>query len=380
MDFEFTEEQEMFRVAIRDFAEKEIAPLVDEAEEKETFPPGLYLGLGKMGYLGVRYPVELGGGGLGEMGSCIALEEIARVSYGISMGVSNTIGSVKTILVVGTEAQKRDYLIPVIKGEKVASFGLTEPNAGSDAASIETKAVRDGDCYILNGTKMFITNGTICDFTVIAAYTDKSKGARGGVSLFIVDKDTPGFSHSKLHKFCARSSGTAELSLEDCRVHKDKMIGEEGKGFPYLMELLGGSRISHSARSLGLAQAAYEASLKYAQERVQFGRPIVKFQAIAFKLARMAMQLEAGYWMTYHAAWLFDQGKDCLKEAAMVKLFTSEMAQYVTSEAMQIHGGAAILEESPVARYLRDARLGTITEGTSEIQQLLISRQLGIPR
>lgn len=378
MDFDFAKEQQMFRDAIRSFAEKEIAPLVSEAEEKEKFPVELFSKMGRLGYLGVRYPVEYGGGGMGEIGNCIALEEIARISFGISVGIGNTVGSARVIYTHGNEAQKQEYLVPVIKGEKIAAFGLSEPNAGSDAAAIQSTAVREQDKYILNGNKIFITNGTICDFVITAAYTDKTKGPRGGVSLFIVNKDTPGFSRRKLYKFCARSSETAELTFENCPVPEENLIGEEGRGFPYLMEILGGARISHSARSLGLAQAAYESSLQYAQERVQFGQPIAKFQAIAFKLARIAMEIQAARWLTYNAAWLFDQGRECLKEAVMAKLFASEVSQRVTSEAMQIYGGYALMEESPIQRYFRDARFNTITDGTSEIQQIIIARRIGI--
>ena len=379
MNFELTEEQKMFQEAIRSFAEKEIAPLVDEAEKTSSFPVQLFPKMGTLGYLCVRYPTEYGGAGIGKIGDCIAVEEVAYHSVGIAAGIMVQSGIGTTAIYArGNEEQKQKYLVPAIRGHKIAAFGLTEPNAGSDAAAIETTATRKNGKYILNGTKIFITNGSFCDFVLVAAYTDKSKGARGGVSLLIADKDTPGFNRSRLHKFCARSGEVAELTFEDCAVPEENLVGEEGKGFRYLMESLTGGRISHASRSLGLARAAYDASLTYAQERVQFGQPIAKFQVNAFKLARMAMDIEAARWLIYYAAWLYDQDKPHVKEAAMAKLFASEVAIRVTTEALQIHGGFGLMEESVVQRYFRDARLATITEGTSEIQQLVISREIGI--
>lgn len=379
MDFDFSEEQRMFKEAIHSFAEKEISPLVDEAEKTATFPLQLFPKMGELGYLCVRYPAEYGGAGIGKIGDCISVEEVSYFSVGIAAGtmVQGGIGT-SAIYARGSEDQKQKYLVPAITGQRIAAFGLTEPNAGSDAASIETIATKRNGKYVLNGTKMFITNGNICDFVVVAAYTDKSKGARGGVSLFVVEKGTPGFTRSKLHKFCARSGEIAELTFEDCAVPEENLIGEEGRGFPYLMETLMGGRISHAARSLGLARAAYDESLEYAKARVQFGQPIAKFQTNTFKLARMAMELEAARWLVYYAAWLYDQDKPYVKEAAMAKLYASEVAAHITTEALQINGGYGLMEESVVQRYFRDARLGTITEGTSEIQQLVISREIGI--
>lgn len=379
MNFELTEEQKMFQEAIRSFAEKEIAPLVDEAEKTSSFPVQLFPKMGTLGYLCVRYPTEYGGAGIGKIGDCVAVEEVAYHSVGIAAGIMVQSGVGTTAIYArGNEEQKQKYLVPAIRGHKIAAFGLTEPNAGSDAAAIETTATKKNGKYILNGTKIFITNGSFCDFVLVAAYTDKSKGARDGVSLLIADKDTPGFNRSRLHKFCARSGEVAELNFEDCAVPEENLVGEEGKGFRYLMESLTGGRISHASRSLGLARAAYDASLTYAQERVQFGQPIAKFQVNAFKLARMAMDIEAARWLIYYAAWLYDQDKPHVKEAAMAKLFASEVAIRVTTEALQIHGGFGLMEESVVQRYFRDARLATITEGTSEIQQLVISRGIGI--
>jgi len=379
MDFEFSEEHKMLRQTIRDFAEKEIAPLVEEAEAKEQFPVQLLPRMGELGYLCLSYPAKYGAAGMGMVGECIALEELAKVSVGITSGIMVQGGiSTEAILAHGTEEQKQKYLVPSIKGQKIGAFGLTEPNAGSDAAALESTAVMKSDKYIINGNKIYITNGSICDYVLAAAYTDKSLGARGGISLFIVERDTPGFSSKKMNKFCAHSADTGEVTFEDCAVPAENLVGEEGRGFPYLMESLDAGRISHSARSVGLAQVAYEAALDYVQQRVQFGQPIYKFQANSFKLARMAMEIEAARWLMYRAAWLYDQGTHRLKEAAMTKLFASEVAQRVTSDAMQLHGGVALMSESPVQRYFRDARLGTITEGTSEIQEIVISRAIGL--
>lgn len=378
MDFESSEYEKMFRQAIRNFAEKEIAPLIEEYEKNESFPLEIFSMMGNLGYLCPRYPAEYGGAGMGKIGDCICLEEVAFFSVGITSSLIAQGGlSTSTLYLQGSEQQKEYYLVPSIKGQKIAAFGLTEPNAGSDITAIETTATRKNGNYVLNGTKTFITNGTICDFVVIAAYTDKNKGPRNGISLLIIDKGTRGFNTSKLHKFCGRSSDTAELSFDDCVITEDKLIGEEGQGLFYIMDVLCGGRISHAARSLGLARAAYDASLKYAKEREQFGRPISKFQINAFKLARMAMEIEAAHWLTYHAAWLFDHGKPCVREASIAKLFASEVVVHVTTEAMQIHGGYSLVEDSVVQRYFRDARLATITEGTSEIQQIIISREIG---
>lgn len=379
MDFEFGEEHKMFREVIRSFAEKEIAPLVEEAEAKEKFPLELFPQMGSLGYLCVRYPAKYGAAEMGKMAECIMVEETARICAGIAAGLMIQSGlGTSLICDHGSEAQKQKYLVPAIKGQKIGAFALTEPNAGSDAAAIETKATKEKNGYLLNGVKTFITNGPIADFASVAAYTDKGKGPRAGVSVFMVEKGPPGFTARKLYKLGNRSAETGELTFDNCWIPRENLVGEEGKGFPYLMEGLAGGRISHSARSLGVAQAALEASLKYAKERVQFGQPIGKFQAISFKLARMAMELEAATWLAYHSAWLYDQGKKAMKEAAMAKLFASEMVLNVTSEACQINGGYGYMMDSPVQRYFRDARLYTITEGTSEIQQLVIARELGL--
>jgi alkylation response protein AidB-like acyl-CoA dehydrogenase len=281
------------------------------------------------------------------------------------------------ILVHGTEEQKQKFLVPAAKGDKIAAYGLTEANAGSDAAAIETTAKKEGNNYIVNGSKIYITNGQICDFITLAVSTDKSKGSRG-ISTLIVEKDTPGFSVTKMRKLGHHSAATGQLFFDNCRVPGDNLIGEEGRGYKYMLEALNGARISHSARSLGTAQAAFEASLNYAKERVQFGQPIGKFQAISFKLARMATELEAARWLLYRAAWLYDQGEDCRKESSMTKIFSSEIAIRIAEEAMRIHAGAGYLTDSVIQRYFRDAILYHTTEGTTEIQEMLISRALGL--
>ena len=378
MDFEFSEEHSMFRQAIRDFAENEVAPIVDQAEENETCPTELFSKMGKLGYLCPGFPTEYGGGGLGEIGTCIMVEELARVCSGITSGLMVQSGlSTLPILDHGSEEQKQKFVVPAIKGEKIFAYGLTEPNAGSDAAAIETTAKRDGNQYILNGSKIYITNGQICDYVTLAVSTDRSQGSRG-ISTIVVEKGAPGFSTNKMRKLGHHSAATAELVFEDCRVSCDNLIGEEGRGFRYMLEALNSARISHSARSLGLTEAAFEASLKYAKERKQFGQPIGSFQAISFKLARMATEIEAAKWLLYRVAWLYDQGEECRKEAPMTKAFSSEVAIRIAEEAMRIHAGAGYLAESPIQRYFRDAILYHITEGTTEVQELIISRQLGL--
>ncbi len=378
MDFELNEEHKMFKAAIREFVEKEVVPLVKEAEETETFPVQLFKKLGNQGFLCPGYPEEYDGGGLGKIGDCILVEELTRVCDGIGMAIMVQGGlGTYSLLAYGTEKQKQKYLKPAIKGEKIAAYGLTEPNAGSDAGAIETTAKRDGDCYIINGTKIYITNSPICDFLVVAASTDRSKGT-GGISTFVIDRDTPGFTVSKMRKLGVHSAATGELVFEDCRVPAENLLGEEGRGYKYMLEALNGARISHAARSLGTAEAAFEASLEYAKQRTQFGQPIGRFQAIAFKISTLATQIEAARSFVYRVAWMYDQGNDCRKEGPMVKFFCSELAIRAAEETMRIHAGAGYLAESTVQRYFRDAILGHTTEGTTEIQQLIIARELGL--
>ncbi|MBI2849263.1 MAG: acyl-CoA dehydrogenase family protein [Chloroflexi bacterium] len=379
MDFSFNEEQRMFQRAIRDFAHQVIAPLVDEAEETETFPIRLLRQAGDLGYLCIRYPEEYGGAGVGKVTECIYTEELHKVCMGIAtvLMVHGSLGTFP-IYYQGTEGQKQKYLVPAIRGEKISAFGLTEPNAGSDILSIETTAHREGNTYVINGTKTFITNAIIADYTVVAAYTDKSK-KRAGISLFIVDKGTPGFTVAKkLKKMGTHSADTGELVFDNCRIPSENLIGGEGAGFDNIIATLHGGRILFGARALGVGQAVFDMALQYARERKQFGRPIGKFQAIQFKLASMATAIEATRSITYRVAWMYDRGLPSMKEASMAKLFGSEMAQRVTWEAMQIFGGAGYMRELPIERFFRDARLLAITEGTSEIQQVIIASELGL--
>ena len=380
MDFELTEEHRIFRDMIRQFAEKEIAPLVDEAEETGVFPKQLFKMMGDQGFLCPRYPEELGGGGGDKITECIMVEELNRVCPGIAAGIM-ALGGLATqpIYRYGSEEQKQKYLIPAIKGDKIGAFGLTEPDVGSDAASLKTRAMRDGDGYVINGTKMFITNGPICDYVIVAAYTDPTKRGQG-INLFIVDKGTPGFTVSKkLDKVGNKSAETAELVFEDCRVPAKQMIGEsEGGGFRQLDDTLVSGRITYGSRCTGTAQAAYDLSVEYARNRIQFGKPIIQFQATRFKLAEMAMNIDIMRSYTYRVAALYDMGKPVRKEAAMVKLFTAETVQKILADSMQIHGGYGYMMEYPIQRFWRDGRLFTVTEGTSEIQRLVICKELGL--
>jgi len=338
MDFSFTSEQKMLRNTIRQFAEKEITPLIEEAEAKHQFPKEILPKMGKVGLLGVSFPAEYGGSGdenvsIRKINECIVLEEMSRVCAGISFGVQTAaVGAPNYILRdFGSEDQKQKYLVPSIKGEKIGAFSLTEPDAGSDAANIKTTAVKEGDFYVLNGTKIFCSGGNIADYITVAAYTDKEKGIKGGMSVIIVEKGTPGFTvGQKFMKLGHRSAENVELIFEDCRVPQENIVGEEGGGWPLLMSALNESRISDSARAVGVAQAAYEAALTYAKERNQFGKPIGQFQAVGFKLARMRMLLDAARTLTHRAAWHLGQKKDVRLEISTARLFAAEMVSSVT--------------------------------------------------
>lgn len=378
MYFELTEEHRIFREAIKAFAENEIAPLVDEAENKGVFPKQLFRKMGSLGYLCPRYPVELGGGGGDKITECIMAEELNRVNAGIAASLMVQGGlSTQPIYRFGTQEQKEKFLLPAIKGEKIGAFALTEPDSGSDAASIKTKAVSDGEVYIIKGTKIFITNGPICDYAVVAAYTDPERRGEG-ISLFVIERETPGFLVSrKLDKVGNRSIETGELVFEDCRVPAENLVGGvEGGGFKMIADTLISGRITYGGRCTGTAQAAYDLTLRYAKERIQFGRPIAKFQSTQFKLAEMAMHIDIMRSYTYRVAWMYDQGKNVRKESSMVKLFTAETLQKILSDSMQIHGGYGYMMEYPIQRHWRDGRLFTITEGTSEIQRLVIANEI----
>ncbi len=379
MDFDLSDEQRIFQKAIRDFAEKEIAPLVEKAEEEECFPLELFLQMGRLGYLGIRYPEVYGGSGADKVSECIWAEELFRVCRGIatSLFAHSHLGTFP-LFALGTEEQKARFLGPAVRGEKIAAFALTEPNAGSDIQSIESRATKSGNAYLLRGSKMFVTNGTFADFVLVAAYTDRTKGFEG-ISLFAVEKETKGVLVSrKLKKEGSRSSETAELIFEDCLIPEENLVGGREGAFRDILKTLVEGRVAIAAGAVGVARAAFEAALQYAKERVAFGRPIGQFQAIGFKLADMATWIEIARTMIYRVAWMIDQKRTCTAEASMAKLFATEMAEKVTNEAMQIFGGYSQMREFPVGRYWRDARQLKIGEGTSEIQRRIICHQLGL--
>jgi alkylation response protein AidB-like acyl-CoA dehydrogenase len=379
LSFAFTEEQDDLRQMVREFAKAEVEPLVEEAERKEKFPVEIMPKLGELGLLGIVFPEEYGGIGADKITECIFIEEMSKVCAGIIMSVDAHVDlSTFPIYKFGTEAQKDAYLPACIAGEKIGAYAITEPNTGSDAAGLATRAEKVGDGYVINGRKNFITNGTICDYCLVAAYTDRS--SRGeGISVFIVDRDTPGFEVTrKLEKMGHRSSDTAELVFEDCRVPEEALLGGKEGAFGALMAALITGRISLGVKSAAIAEAAFDAACQYAKEREAFGRPLSKLQAIRFKLAEMATKIEAAKSLAYKAAWLYSTGRPCVKEASMAKYYSAEVADYVCREAVQIHGGYGYIVEYPVERYFRDAKLASITEGTSEIQQLIIGRELGL--
>jgi len=379
LDFHLTEEQKLYQTTIRTFCEKELRPIAEKIDKEEYFPWELYKKMGKQGLMGMTVPKKYGGAGIDRMSYMIALEEISRFcgSTGITVEAHNSLG-VGHIYERGTEAQRKKYLPRLIKGEAIAAWALSEPNAGSDAASVQTTAVRDGDGWILNGTKQFITSGDIAEVVTVMAKTDKTQGAKG-ISAFIVEKDTPGFRVGQLEdKLGLRGSRTAELVLENCHVPQENLLGEENLGFIGAMNILDRGRTAIGAMAVGIARGALEDSLQYAKKREQFGRPIGKFQAIQWKLADMATEIDAARLLVYRAAFLEDQGERFTKEAAMAKLFGSEMAMRATRQAIQIHGGYGFMRDLPLERYFRDIKLCEIGEGTSEVQRMVIARQLGI--
>ena len=379
MDFNLGEEEKMLQKAIRDFAGKEIAPIVDEYEEKEEFPVEVARKLGKLGYLWPSAPIEYGGAGMSKICDAIVREETARVCAGIAQCLGPDIAP-DIIRRHGNEEQKRKYLVPTITGEKIGAYGLTEPDAGSDAASIKTTAVRRDEYYIVNGDKCFITRGNICDYVTLMAMTDKSKGYRG-MSCMIVDRGTPNFSSTKLHKMGIHSSDTAMLAFQDSPVPVGNLVGEEGRGFNYTLEALDYNRLDYAAMTVGLAQAAYEAALDYAKTREQFGQPIGKQERISFAIADMATMIKAARWQVYYACWLSDHVESNMEfseDAAMAKLFAGKVCMWVTQEALQIYGGHGLMMDSPVQRYARDARFYGLMAGSLEMCQLVIGRRIGL--
>jgi len=378
VDFRFTDEQQQLRRSVREFAEGEIAPHVMEWDEASHFPLEIIPKLGEMGLLGVIFPEQYGGAGLGYTEYVIAIEELARVdgSVGLIVAAHNSLCS-NHIFKFGSEAQKKKYLAPLAQGRKIGAWSLTEPEAGSDAGGTRTTAVRDGGHWVLNGAKTFTTNGHYADVCVAMAVTDKTKGSHG-ISAFILEKGMAGFRPGKKeNKLGMRASDTSEVIFSDCRVPKENMLGPEGEGFIGSLKILDGGRISIAALGLGMAQGALEAATQYAKQRKQFGQPISEFQAIQFKLADMATEVEAARLLVYQAAWLADQGSSRFtREASMAKLFASEVAVRVANECVQIHGGYGFIKDYPAEKYYRDVKLCTIGEGTSEIQKLVIARQL----
>ena len=377
MDLGFTPEQQHLRKSIREFCEAEIKPHVMEWDESQHFPIDVFKRLGKLGVLGAVFPEDLGGSGYSYVDYSIVMEEIARVDPSIALSVAAHVSlCANHIYLAGDDEQKKRYLPKLTSGEWIGCWSLTEPEAGSDAGGTRTKAVVDGESWVLNGGKTFTTNAQVADVCVAMAMTDRSASAHG-ISAFILEKDTPGFKVGKKeNKLGMRCSPTGEVLFADCRLPASQLCGKRGEGFVDSLRILDGGRISIAALSVGLAQGAYEAALKYSKQRKQFSRFISEFQAIQHKLADMATEIDAARLLTLRAAWLKDSGASVNKESAMAKLFASESAVRVANEALQIHGGYGFIKDYPVEKFYRDVKLCTIGEGTSEIQKLVIARQL----
>ena len=374
MNFGLTREQELVRQMVREFAVNEVKPIAAEIDETERFPMENVKKMGELGMMGIPFPKELGGAGGDVLSYIISVEELSKVC-----GTTGVILSAHTSLCAsliyenGTPAQKEKYLVPLAKGEKIGAFGLTEPGAGTDAAGQQTTAVLDGDNYILNGSKIFITNGGVADTFIVFAMTDKSQGTRG-ISAFIVEKGFPGFSIGKKEdKLGIRASSTTELIFENCIVPKENLIGKEGKGFGIAMKTLDGGRIGIAAQALGIAEGAYEETIKYMKERKQFGRPLSAFQGLQWMIAEMETKIEAAKLLVYKAAWLKQNKLPYSVDAAKAKLFAAEVAMDVTTKAVQLHGGYGYTKEYPVERMMRDAKITEIYEGTSEVQKMVIA-------
>ena len=377
MDFVLSKEQEMARGLFRQFAETEAKPLAQEIDETERFPIETVKKMQKYGFMGIPFAKEFGGQGCDSLTYAICVEELSRVcgTTGVIVSAHTSLGA-EPINKFGTPEQKEKYLIPLAKGEKLGAFGLTEPGAGTDAAGQQTKAVLEGNHYVLNGSKIFITNGGQADIYIIFAMTDKSKGTKG-ISAFIVEKDFPGFSiGTKEKKMGIRGSSTTELIFENCIVPKENLLGQEGKGFGIAMTTLDGGRIGIAAQALGLAQGAFDETVAYVKERKQFGRSIAKVQNTQFQLADMKTKIEAARLLVYNAAKAKDTKKRFSVEAAMAKLYAAEVAMEVTTKCVQLHGGYGYTREYPVERMMRDAKITEIYEGTSEVQRMVISGDL----
>ncbi|HDR4518402.1 TPA: acyl-CoA dehydrogenase AcdA [Bacillus cereus] len=377
MHFKLSEEHEMIRKMVRDFAKNEVAPTAAERDEEERFDRELFDQMAELGLTGIPWPEEYGGIGSDYLAYVIAIEELSRVcaSTGVTLSAHTSLAG-WPIFKFGTEEQKQTFLRPMAEGKKIGAYGLTEPGSGSDAGGMKTIAKRDGDHYVLNGSKIFITNGGIADIYVVFALTDPESKQRG-TSAFIVESDAPGFSVGKKEsKLGIRSSPTTEIMFEDCRIPVENLLGEEGQGFKIAMQTLDGGRNGIAAQAVGIAQGALDASVAYARERHQFGKLIAAQQGIGFKLADMATDVEAARLLTYQAAWLESEGLPYGKESAMSKVFAGDAAMKVTTEAVQVFGGYGYTKDYPVERYMRDAKITQIYEGTQEIQRLVISRML----
>ena len=379
MDFRLTGDQTLLRRSVREFAETEIRPHVREWDETQHFPLELVPKLGALGLLGIQVPEQYGGAGMSALDYCICIEELARVDPSVALSVAAHNGLCSShILMFGAEAQKTRFLTPLARGDKVGAWGLTESTSGSDAAGMRTTAVRAGSCWVLNGSKTFTTHGRVGDIMVTMAVTDRAAGTKG-ISAFIVEKGTPGMTPGKKEdKLGMRASDTSEVLFENCRIPSDQLLGEEGRGFVNTMQVLDAGRIGIAALSVGLAQGAYEAALKYSQERKAFGKPIAGFQAIQWKLADNATRIEAARLLTYRAAYLKDRDRQARTtlESSMAKLYASEIAVRAAEDCVQIHGGYGFVKDYPAEKFFRDVKLTTIGEGTSEIQRLVIARQL----
>jgi len=377
MDFRLSDDQELLRQTVREFAEAEMRPHVMEWDEAQHFPMDLLPKLADLGLMGIQFPEEFGGAAMSSVDYCICIEELARVCPAIALSVAAHNGLCTShIAMFGTDAQKAQYLPRLVRGEVLGAWGLTEASAGSDAAGMRTTAARSGQCWVINGSKNFITHGKIGGVMVVIAITDRTKGHRG-ISAFIVEQGTTGMSAGKKeNKLGMRASDTSEVVFQDCRIPSANLLGEEGQGFINTLQVLDAGRIGIAALAVGLAQGAYEAALKYAKERHQFGQPISAFQAIQWKLADNATRIEAARLLTYRAAYLKDQGQRTTRESSMAKLYASEIAVKAADDCVQIHGGYGFVKDYPAEKYFRDVKLVTIGEGTSEIQRLVIARQL----
>ncbi len=377
MDFRPTDQQRVLRRAIREFAETEIKPFVREWDEAQAFPRSLVAKMAALGLMGIQFPEQYGGAAMSSIDYCICIEELARIDPAVSLSVAAHNGLCAShVAMFGTEAQKERYLVPLATGAWVGAWGLTEPTAGSDAARIRVSAARDGDGWVINGTKTFITHGSIGDVIVAMAVTDKSRAHRG-ISAFIVEQGNPGMSAGrKEDKLGMRASDTSEVIFRDCRVPADAMLGAENEGFIHTLQVLDAGRIGIAALAVGLAQGAYETARRYALERRQFGQPIASFQAIQWKLVDMVTRIEASRLLTYRAAYLKDRGVRTSRESAEAKLLSSEVAVRAAEDCVQIHGGYGFVKDYPAEKFFRDVKLTTIGEGTSEIQRLVIARQL----